>query len=161
MKDPYYRKILEGLDGPLDPALFEECAQALLKDVYPGLVPVHGGGDYGMDGAIADGEGPPYPLIVTTAENVGRNLEKNLESYVEGGGPRRQAVVATSTALTPTRRRNLEKKADKRGFVLVQLHERRVFADRLYRDSKWTKELLGLTGEPSALSAVPPTIFDE
>lgn len=157
MRDPYYRKILEGLDGPLDPNVFEACAVDLLREVYPGLVPVRGGGDYGMDGAIADGEDEPFPLIVTTAQDVSRNLRKNLSSYVEGAGPRRKAVLATSRQLTPTQRRNLHGKARKRNFALVQIHDQRDFADRFHRNSFWARELLGLERKPAALSAVPRT----
>ncbi len=146
MKDPHYRKILEGLGGALDPQVFEACAVDLLRGVYPGLVPVHGGQDYGMDGAIADGEGEPYPLVVTTAEDVIRNLTKNLYSYVEGNGRRRRVVVATSRPLTARRRKNLEERAREKGFTLVQIHDRWDIASRLYRDSRWTHELLGLTG---------------
>lgn len=157
MRDPHYRKILEGLSGPLDPAVFEACAADLLRDVYPGLVPIQGGGDYGMDGAIADGKGEAFPLMVTTAQDVLSNLTTNLDSYVAGGGRRRRAVVATSIALTPKRRKNIERRADEKGFVLVQIHEKRDFADRLYRSSRWALELLGVTSEPSALSEVPLT----
>lgn len=157
MKDPYYRKILEGLKGPLDPTTFEACADALLRETYPTLVPVHGGQDYGMDGAIADGDGEAYPLIVTTAKDVIGNLSRNLDSYIAGGGRRHRAVVATSTELTATRRKNLQERAKEKGFTLVQIHDRRDIADRLYRDSRWAKELLGITPEPAALSAVPRT----
>ena len=158
MKDPYYRKILEGLRGPLDPNAFEECAVALLqKEAYRKLVPIHGGHDDGMDGAIADGEGEAYPLIATTAKDVIRNLSKNLDAYIAGGGPRRKAVVATSTELTATKRKNLQQRAKEKGFDLVQIHDQWDIAGRLYRDSRWTKELLGVTGEPAALSAIPWT----
>lgn len=157
MRDPYYRKILEGLAGPLDWRRFQDCAVDLLRDVYPGLVPIHGSYDYGMDGAIADGEGEAYPFIVTTARDVIGNFTQNLASYIAGGGPRRLAVVATSTELSPTQQENLKKRARERRFTLVGIHDRRDFASRLYRSSRWAKELLGITGEPPALSSVPQT----
>ncbi len=157
MRDPYYRKILEGLNGPLDSNVFDACADDLLREVYSGLVPVRGGRDYGMDGAIADGEDEPFPLIATTAQDVSRNLRESLSSYVKGGGSRRKAVLATSRALTPKRRKDLHAKAREKGFVLLQIHDQDDFADRLYRNSRWTKELLGLEGKPAALSAVPRT----
>lgn len=159
MRDRHYRMILGGLEGTLDPSLFEACVVDLLSAVYPGLVPIHGGQDYGMDGAIADGLGEAYPLIVTTSEDVSGNLKKNLDSYARGGGPRREVVVATSTELTGRRRRNLRERAREKGFTLVQVHDRQDLARRLYRRSDWARNLLGLTGSAPSLSAVPPSRY--
>ncbi len=155
MKDPYYRQILEGLAGRLDGQFFENSVSALLMDAYPSLVPVYGGGDGGMDGAIADGEGETFPLIVTTAHDVIGNLTRNLNSLLTSGRDRRRVVFATSQALTPLRRRNLEIRAREKGFTLVQIHDRRDIAGRLYRDSRQALDLLGITGEPPALSSLP------
>jgi hypothetical protein len=155
VRDPHYQKILEGLAVLPEWQKFEECVIDLLRDAYPRLVPIHGGHDFGMDGAIADAEGEAYPLVVTTAKDVIGNLTRNLDSYLAGGGLRRRVVVATSTELSPTRRRNLEKRAREKGFVLIQVHERRDIASRLYRNSRWAQELLGLSGDLPALSAIP------
>jgi len=156
MRDPHYRKILDGLAGPLDPQLFEECAVDLLRDSYPGLVPVRGGQDAGMDGAISDEEGEPYPLVATTSEDILRNVTESLDSYLNKGGRQRKVVVATAKRLTPTFQRKVRDLARDKGFVLVNLHERSDLADRLYRNSRWAKDLLDLSGQPSALSALPP-----
>jgi hypothetical protein len=99
--------------------------------VSPTLVPIHGGLDSGMDGAMADGEGGAYPLVATTAKNVIGNLTRSLDSYLDRGGTRRRLVVATSTALSPKKRWNLEERAREKGFVLLQIHERRDIADAL------------------------------
>jgi hypothetical protein len=154
-RDPYYQQIVAGLDRRLDPELFERCAAALLRGLYPGLVPVRGGGDAGMDGAIADANGPPFPLVCTTGDDVIGNLRGSLQSYIDSGGARRSAVSATSRPLTPTRRRNLEQAAGELGFTLIQIHDQAAFADLLYRNPGWCRELLNLTGEPPALSALP------
>ena len=155
VRDPLYRKIEERLGGRLDPVLFERCAVDLLRDVYPGLTPVAGGGDAGMDGAIPDATGEPLPLIVTTAKNVIGNLTSSLESYGHSGGSTTEAVAATSQPLSAQRRRNLETRAKELGFTLRNIHARDDLAKRLYRDSKWRLELLGLPGDPPALSALP------
>ncbi|HEX8395673.1 MAG TPA: hypothetical protein VF665_25195, partial [Longimicrobium sp.] len=66
IRDPFYREIVARLndsDNRLDPELFERCAADLLRGLYPGLVPVRGGTDAGMDGAVADGGGLPFPLV--------------------------------------------------------------------------------------------------
>jgi hypothetical protein len=110
-----------------------------------------------MDGAIADGEGPPFPLVCTTEKDVIGNLTRSLKSYMRSGGHRRNVVVATSQRLTPIRIRNLSKRAKELGFVLVQTHTQEAIADLLYRSPEWCRELLGLTGQPPTLSILPIT----
>ena len=63
--------------------------------------------------------------------------------------------MATSRELTPRKRRNLEARARQLGFTLRNIHDRDDFTGRLYRNSKWRLELLGLPGTPPALSAIP------
>ncbi len=155
VRDPLYRKIEERLGSKLAPALFERCAVELLHDVYPGLAPVTGGGDAGMDGAIPNAIGEPLPLIVTTARDVIGNLTRSLKSYRDAKRSATGAVVATSQPLTPQRRRNLEDRAKEWGFTLRNIHDRDYFTRRLYRNSEWRLELLGLSGAPPALSALP------
>lgn len=161
VRDPLYRSIEKRLGERLDPSLFERCAVELLREVYPGLVPIGGGNDGGRDGAISSyaGEprprGEPTPLIVTTAKNVLDNLTRNLGSYQRTGGSACQAVLATSQALTGRKRRNLERRAGELGFTLRNIHDRADFTGRLYRNPMWRRELLGLTGDLPALSALP------
>lgn len=152
--DPLYQQILDRLDGELDPQVFEDCACDLLRDVYPGLVPVRGGQDSGMDGAISDGEGEAFPLICTTARDYKRNLVKSLGNYVKRGLSRRKAVFVTSRVVTPEKRFELEKAARDKGFELVQVVDRHGIAQRLYWNPHWLQRL-GIPSRPSALSAVP------
>lgn len=155
--DPFYNQIIARLNGVLDPETFERCAADLLRTIYPTLVPIRGGSDAGMDGAIADGEDVPFPLISTTSEDVIGNLTRNLKSYLDDGGIRRKIILATSQSLTTKRRKNLFKRAAELGFVLIQVYDQVAIAGLLYRNPKWCLELLNLTGEPSALSVVPLT----
>ncbi len=68
--DPHYNAIIDALErNDLDPTVFERCAVDLLRPEYPGLVPIPGGDDEGMDGAIPD-EVAPLPLITTTSNRV-------------------------------------------------------------------------------------------
>ncbi|HEX5716078.1 MAG TPA: hypothetical protein VF179_07965, partial [Thermoanaerobaculia bacterium] len=129
----------------------------LLRADYPWIVPVSGGTDSGMDGAIADGEGEPFPLVCTTAGDVIGNLTRSLDSYLDSNLPRRRVVLATSSSLTTRKRTNLFKRAREKGFELQQIFERESVADRLAGSPRWCKELLDLTWKPSALSTVPPT----
>ena len=156
-RDPLFLQIKDGLDRPLNPELFEQCAVGLLRADYPGIVPVSGGNDYGFDGAIADKEGEAFPLIVTTSERTTQNLTQNLKRYIEKGGSRKKAVFATSRQLTARKRANLYERAREYGVTLVQICDQEDIADRLYNSPRWCKELLGLSGSPSALSHVPKT----
>ena len=158
IRDPFYRQIIDRLSKTVDPDLFEQCAAEILREIYPSLVPVSGGGDAGRDGAIADGIGEPYPLVSTTGNDVIGNLTKNLESYSKEGGSRRKVVLATSQDLSPKRKLNLHKRANEFGFTLIQIHDQESIANLLYHDSKWCLELLGLTGDLRALSANPKSI---
>ena len=156
-RDPFFVHIRDRLSQPLNPELFEECAADLLRTHYPSLVPVSGGGDSGFDGAIADNEGEPFPLIVTTAQDAIGNLTRNLEQYVPQGGTRKKAVFATSRKLTAQRRKNLFKRAGELGFTLLQIYDQGGIANLLYHSPHWCKELLGLSGRPSVLSHIPKT----
>lgn len=156
-RDPFFRQIIERLNGKLDPHLFELCAADLLRSIYPTLVPIRGGDDAGMDGAIADTEGEPFPLVTTTAQDVSGNLKRSLKSYLSRDGTRRKVVVATSQHLSARRRKNLSKRATELGFTLIQVHDQDAMAYLLYRSPEWCRELLNLTGDPSPLSAVPRT----
>lgn len=156
-RDPFYNQIIARLDGVLDPSLFEECAQDLLTRRYPSLVPIRGGSDLGMDGALANGEAEAYPFVCTTREDVIENLRGSLESYVANGGTRRKVILATSRSLSARRRRNLETAAKRNGFTLVQIHERASIANLLYRSPGWCHDLLNLTVQLPALSVFPVT----
>lgn len=139
----------------MDNQVFERCVADLLRSDFPSLVPIAGGDDAGMDAAVADGQDAPIPVVVTTAEDVIGNLRRNLRRYADTVGKRDKAVLVTSRDLTPRKRRNLEDAATELGFTLLQIYDRDALADRLYGNSRWCRELLGLSGEPRPLSRIP------
>lgn len=152
--DPLHRKISDALAGSLDGNLFERCAQDLLGDAFPNLAPVVGGSDSGMDGAFGTADGA-FPLVCTVQEDVIGNFRDNIQTYLaKKQGPKR-VVIATSQSLTTAKRRNLEEEAVKLGVTIVNIHDAAYFADRLYRHASWRLQLLGITGDPPALSAFP------
>jgi hypothetical protein len=154
IRDPFYRDILDSLGGRLDEDAFEACASDLLRREYPTLVPIPGGSDGGMDGVTGD----PGPFLVsTTSPDVIGNLTSSLNSYLKNGSLRRSVVLATSQELSKRKRENLEKRARKLGLHLRQIYSQAAIADRLYHEPRWCKELLGLTGRPSALTVIPKT----
>ena len=154
--DPHHRAILEGLNGSLDPTVFEKCSVELLRFNWPRLVAVPGSPDDGFDGAVADtGTNEPWPLIVTTAANPVKNLRISLDSAERNGWKPERALFATSRPITPAVRRNLRNAARERNVTLVQAYGQDWFAMRLYRDPEWCKRLLGISGRPHALSVFP------
>ena len=155
IRDPFYRQIIDRLNSDLDHDLFEECTVDLIRPDFPNIVLIKGGSDAGMDGAIADLKGRAFPLICTTGKDVIGNLTRNLNSYLKNNGPRRKAVLATSQNLTQRKRNNLETRAEELGFSLIQVYDQNSLARRLYQSPKWCVELLGLIGEPPALSVIP------
>ena len=164
--DLHHRGILDGLNGQLDPEVFEACAVDLLHAVWPGIVPVRGGGDDGFDGAIPDPDSQePFPLIATTGAELLRNLRTSLDSAKRAGWKPRRALFATSRRITPAIRRKLFKAARERGVNLVQTFDQDWFANRLYREPQWCRRLLQVTGGPPALSVFPltrrPVLGDE
>lgn len=157
-RDPFYNQIMKRLkEGPIDPSLFEACAADVLRDEWPALVPVPGGQDAGMDGAVGNIDGPAFPLVTTIGANVIGNLTKNLTAHKTRGGGGNRAILATTQALSQLRRSNNEKRANELGYTLVQQYDRQAIADRLYRNKRWLKDLLNLAGEPSTLSVLPKT----
>src|SRR4051794_3035793 len=69
--------------NPLHPEVFEQCAQDLLTELYPGLSPIAGGSDGGRDADIEAGDKTPVRLLVTAARSykgVRDNLLRGLAS---------------------------------------------------------------------------------
>jgi hypothetical protein len=154
-KDPHEQAILNALDGHLDPDLFEKCATDLLSSIYPSLVPVRGGSDGGFDGEIwVPGENA-CPLVATTGQDFEANLRGSL-TRATASGQRAMAVFATSRRVTPGKRRKLLAVANQLHVAQLPIHDKDWFAQRLYRDSAWCLQLLGITGRPCALVRTPP-----
>lgn len=154
-RDPLFEKILARLDEVADGNLFEACACDLLRKEWPTLVPVPGGSDDGVDGSWVDGEERGI-LVATTNKSVIGNVTKNLKQQAAKGRTGKLVLVVTSRKLSPTQSKNIEQRIRDLGFrVAHQPYERQAIADRLYHNSRWLKELLGLSGNASALSKVP------
>lgn len=156
--DPHHQDILQGLRGRLDPAVFEECAVALLHRDWPTLVLISGGGDDGFDGAVDSGTpGTSFPLVVTTGERLVRNFERSIDRAIGKGWRPTSVIFATSRRVTPRTRRKLRDEARERHVHLRQVYDQNWFALRLYQETEWCKRLLRLTGRPQALSPFPAT----
>ena len=155
--DPHHKAILEGLQGHLDWDVFEACAIELVRKDGWSVVAVPGGSDEGFDGAVADPDGEPFPLIGTTGKDALGNLRRNLKTLRRQGWRAEKAIFATSRRLRGDTRRKLRDEARDFGVTLVQAYDQDWFAYRLYENPAWCRRLLGLRGRPRALSAFPRT----
>lgn len=155
MSDQLRDKILAGLAKLTDREKFEACAVDLLGKSYPRLVPIPGGSDGGFDGAALEKDGTILQLVCTTGEDVLGNLTGSLEQSRKLGLKSRRVLIATSQQLTAPEKRKLKERAAEFGKTLCPVYDREPMANLLYRDSKWRKSLLGISGHPPALSLIP------
>lgn len=154
-QDPFYQAIVDKLPLVTDGNEFERCVTSLLSKEWPNLLPVPGGQDSGLDGAFVDDSGHGL-LVATIRKDVIGNVTKNLKKHLADGGLRRRVLVATTQALTPRRCQNIEKRIRKLGFQVAHYPYTQVaIAERLYRDSRWCRELLRISSNPPALSRIP------
>lgn len=156
IRNSLYAAIAEALSGPLDDRdqIFEACAVALLRKAHPGIFPMRGGSDGGMDGGIVEG-GEVAPLATTVGGDVEGNLKRSLESYRSSGGESSRVYFATSQKLTNPKKKKLKALAANLGFELVVPYDRDYFALALFESPEWRHELLGIPGHPPALSEHP------
>lgn len=157
IRDPFYRDIEEALaQTRLDPDLFERLAAGLVESKgYPTNL-VDGGADNGYDFEIVDASLEPGPGIVTTSANVIGNLRRNLaRNKANCPTAARKTYVVTSARLTPRRRDNLKTAAAEIGYTLLGIADRSEVVRYIYANPGWALDLLGLTGQPAALSPVP------
>jgi hypothetical protein len=162
-RDTLYRQIRRGLRELKDGDTFESCANDLLRQIYPSLASREGGDDAGLDGLIANEDKSSIQLICTTGLDVLGNLSGSIQANIKKRGKSHACIFATSQRLTNSKKRALEDRAKELGRPLVQIYDQAEMAQLLYRDPRWLKELLGLSGNPPPLSTLPVTtrpLFD-
>ena len=119
--DSHHRLILEGLEGHLDPKVFEACAVELVRNDGWLVVHVRGGKDDGFDGSVADGIEEPFPLIVTTSRNPVQNLKQSLERVKDTGWKANRAIFVISRPITGGMRRSYAMRPGRLIFHLSRL----------------------------------------
>lgn len=154
MTDPLYIKIVEGLEKLTDGDAFEKCACAILQDLHPSLVSIEGGSDSGFDGRAFE-DGQIIQLTCTIRDDVIGNVTGSLNKAKEDGRESSAVIIATSQSLTNRRKQNLETRVKSFGKALVAIYDRGPFADLLYRNPTWRRNLLRIAGHPPALSLFP------
>ena len=156
LPDRLYEAIKRAINEEVDGVEFERCAVDLLSTYYPNLRPLSGGNDAGQDGLFELPDGRRGFIVSTTERDYARNLRKSVKSYLKAGGERRVVVFATTRRISGQMREKLKRElANEQGFTLHDVHDQGEFADLLYRNSKWRRDLLGVPGVAGALTRIP------
>lgn len=146
--------------------IFERCAQDILVGIFPGLVPIPGGTDWGRDAdVVGTDEAIPPRLFATTArtlDGVRSNMLAGIGSMNDHGVPIGQVILANPANLSLLQRQRLVESAARKGVRLEvsNVFDRGFFGSRLRRDGYWRNELLGLSSEPITLSPVPTELAE-
>lgn len=154
--------LLERIDRCLDdnrfrlqPSDFEACAAALIGREYPGLVPVTGGTDHGLDAELVKPDGGVIGLIVTSSRTwagARRSLRGSLASARDHQRRVDQVLVANLAEINRTRRNQMHAIAEEFDCELVQVYDRPWFAEALRGDPDWRRKILHLEGGAFSLS---------
>lgn len=159
IRDPFYVQIEAALGNVrLDTDLFERMAAELVESKGLGTSLAVGGADNGYDFELLDTALEPGPGVVTTSDRVTTNLKGNLDrNRANCPQAAKKTYVVTSSVLTSKKRDNLKKASRERGYTYLGASDRYEVARYIYANPHWARDLLGLDGQPSALSAVPRT----
>jgi hypothetical protein len=128
----------------IDPNEFEDCATSMLTAMYPGLVPIVGGTDYGIDAEITSLEGRPTGLIITssrTLKGARVSLRSSLASLKRHGLPVRHVMVANLAEMNRRRRDGLTSIAGEFDCELVQIFDRAFFANQFREQPDWRSKI--------------------
>lgn len=141
----------------IDPAVFEECAVALLTNAHEGVSPVPGGTDHGRDADIIRPGATAIRVVVTSSRSVEgarANLVRSLKSMRSHNLDVREVIAMSLAELNQTRRRSFELLVREYGAELVAIYDRSYFTPALAANGEWRHRVLGLPGGPYSLSPV-------
>lgn len=148
---------LAACDFRINPHDFEECATALLTRVYPGLVPISGGSDWGVDAEIEE-DGRILGLIVTSSrswDGARKSLRSSLCSMRKKPIDITEVVVANLAEINRARREKLKEIAAEFHCTLRQVYDRTWFTNQFREHPDWRQKILGIAGGPSSFSSKP------
>ncbi|UPL17118.1 hypothetical protein [Microbacterium aurugineum] len=140
--------------NPLD---FENCATSLLTSVYPGLVPITGGSDFGLDAEITE-DSLTTGLIITSArswDGAKRSLRDSLRSMRKNEVPVRRIVAVSLAEANRSKREKLRDIATGFDCELVQVYDRAWFANQFRESPDWRRRILDIEGGPFSFSRQP------
>lgn len=137
---------------------FEDCATSLIGHDYPGLVPVTGGTDHGLDAELVKPNGEVLGLIITSSrtwEGAKKSLHGSLKSARDHKKRVDQVIVANLAEVNRQKRIKLAAIAETFDCELIQVYDRPWFANSFRDDSDWRRKILHLEGGPFSLSRTP------
>ena len=128
---------------------FEDCATSLISHEYPGLTPVTGGTDHGLDAELVKSDGQVLGLVITSSrtwDGAKRSLRASLRSAREHGRPVHQVLVANLAEVNRQKRLKLGDIAKEFGCDLVQVYDRTWFANAFLANPEWRQKILRIAG---------------
>lgn len=137
---------------------FEDCAAALIGHDYPGLVPVTGGTDHGLDAELAKPNGQVLGLVITSSrtwEGAKKSLRGSLTSARDHEKRVDQVVVANLAEINRQKRIKLTAIAKEFDCDLIQVYDRAWFANAFRDDPDWRRKILHIEGGAFSLSRAP------
>lgn len=142
----------------INPHDFEDCATSLLTPVYPALVPIIGGSDFGLDAEIT-GDSQTIGLIITSSrswDGAKRSLRDSLASIRKNHVPVRRVVAVSLAEANRSKREKLKDIAKEFDCELVQVYDRAWFANQFRENPDWRRKVLNIEGGPFSFSRQPP-----
>lgn len=149
---------LDDTRARLQPLDFEDCATSLVSFEYPGLAPVTGGTDYGLDAEVVTPNGEVLGLVITSSrtwDGARRSLRGSLESARQHERPVHQVMVANLAEVNRQRREKLKDIAEEFDCKLIQVYDRAWFANAFIANPEWREKILGIRGGAFSLSRAP------
>lgn len=135
----------------------EDCATSLLSPIHPGLVPITGGSDFGLDAEITEDE-RTTGLIVTSSrswDGAKKSLRDSLRSMRKNDVPVDRVVVVNLAEANRSKREKLKDIAKEFDCELVQVYDRAWFANQFRENPDWRRKILDLEGGPFSFSRQP------
>lgn len=141
----------------INPHDFEDCATSLLSPVHPGLVPITGGSDFGLDAEITD-DSRITGLIITSSrswDGAKRSLRDSLRSMRTHLVPVQRVVAVNLAEANRSKREKLRGIAKEFDCELVQVYDRAWFANQFRENPDWRRKILNIEGGPFSFSRQP------
>ncbi|TFE78032.1 hypothetical protein [Micrococcus aloeverae] len=141
----------------INPHDFEDCATSLLSPIHPGLVPITGGSDFGLDAEITQ-DSRITGLIITSSrswDGAKQSLRDSLRSMRKNHIPVQRVVAVNLAEANRSKREKLKDIAKEFNCELVQVYDRAWFANQFRENPDWRRKILDIEGGPFSFSRQP------